>query len=113
MHELPITKSILNIALEELDKHKMKKVKAINLSIGELTGLVPDTIQYYFDIIAQGTAAEEAQINVFRIPVKIQCNECGKSFEIERGIYTCPACDSHHIKIQGGRDFLIDTIEME
>ena len=113
MHELPVTKSILNICIEELDRHNMDRVLKINLKIGELTGLIPETIEYYFNIIAEGTKAENARIISQKIPVEVSCKNCGNVFEARRGVFSCLECNSHDIKITGGRDFLIDTIEME
>jgi len=113
MHELPVTKSILNICEEEVKKHGMEKVLAVNIRVGELTGLVPSGIEYYFDIIAKGTVAQGAKINIKKIPINIECKDCGESFECKKGIYNCINCSSHNIKITGGREFLIDTLEMD
>lgn len=113
MHELPITQSIVNICKEEVEKHNMEKVVGINLVIGELTGLIPDTIEYYFDIISKDTPAFGARINVKKIPVGIKCSECGAEFQSARGVYSCLKCGSEEIRISGGREFLIESLEME
>lgn len=70
MHELPITQSIINISCEEAVKHNVKKVRKIKIKVGELTGLVPQSIQYYFDIISKGTIIEGAVLDVEKYRLK-------------------------------------------
>ena len=41
MHELAVTKGLLKICLEEGEKHKIKKIRKINIKVGELTDLLP------------------------------------------------------------------------
>jgi len=50
VHELSITQSMLEIVLQQAEKAKAKKVTKINLIIGEMTGVVSDSVQFYLDI---------------------------------------------------------------
>lgn len=113
MHELPITQSIINISCEEAIKHNVKKVNKIKIKVGELTGLVPQSIQYYFDIISKGTIIEGAVLDVEKIPIKVKCKECGFEDFLPKDCYTCPKCKSSNIKISGGNEFYIDSMEVE
>lgn len=113
MHELPVTKSIIKISSEEAEKHNAKIVKEIRIKVGELTGLIPDSIQYYFDIISKGSKVEGALLKIEKLPIKIRCNECSKEVEAKVGTYSCSACGSMNIKIIGGNEFYIDSLEVE
>jgi len=64
MHELSVTESILSIVLKHAQTNRAEKVLAINLKIGELSELVGDCIQHYFDYLSKGTIAEGAVIDV-------------------------------------------------
>ena len=61
MHELAITEGIIQAAVPEALKHGAKRVLEIRLKIGELSGVIPECIQYYFDIASKGTIAENAK----------------------------------------------------
>lgn len=114
MHELPITQSIVRIAVEEAEKHKVSKINEIRLKIGELSGLVPECIQQYFDFSSKGTAAEGAQIIITKIPVTMKCNACSYSGGMESFIENkCPVCNSSDMKMNGGNEFYIDSMEVE
>lgn len=113
MHELSVTQSIINISSEEAEKHKAKKVKEIKILVGELSGLIPETIQYYFDIASKGTKVEGAKLNIEKVPIKVRCNECGFEAEMDRNSYCCKNCESLNIKIIKGTEFLIQSMEVE
>jgi hydrogenase nickel incorporation protein HypA/HybF len=52
MHELPATEGILNVALEAAQQNGARRIIAIDLTIGELAGIVDDSVQFYFDILS-------------------------------------------------------------
>ena len=113
MHELAVTKGLLKICLEEGEKHKIEKINKINIKVGELTDLVPDCISYYFNIVARGTIAENTEINVEKIQVEIECNECSYEGKLEKNSYVCPICNGNKYEIIKGREFYLDTMEVE
>ena len=81
MHELSITQSIVNIAAETAAKHQVKRVNEIRIRIGEYSGIVPQCVQQYFDILSKGTAAEGAVLKMERIPITMRGGECDRQAE--------------------------------
>lgn len=114
MHELAITDNIIRIASEEAEKHKVNKVVEIRIEVGELTGLIPSCIQYYFDIASKGTLVEGAKLSINKIPVSVRCSDCSHEEEVAKNIsYTCTSCGGYNIKIVRGNEFLIQSLEVE
>lgn len=113
MHELPVTQSILNISLEEAKKNNAKRINSINIKIGKLTGLVPESINYYFAIISKDTIANEANIVIEKLPLMIKCKDCLSEYEIDINNFLCKQCKSENIKIIGGKEFYVDSIEID
>jgi hydrogenase nickel incorporation protein HypA/HybF len=113
MHELALTQSILNIALAEAAGHQAAKVLEIHIKAGVLAGVLPQLVQEYFNIISVGTAAEQARLFIEKVPAAITCLDCGAASEVERYIFACPACNSSHIRLVEGRDFYVDSLEVE
>lgn len=114
MHELPITQSIVRIAVEEAEKYKVKKINEIRLKVGELSGLVPECIQQYFDFASEGTPAEGARIIITKIPVTMKCLDCGFTNDTEAFVENkCPVCGSINMKMAGGNEFYIDSMEVD
>lgn len=113
MHELSVTQGILNLCLDEANKHGVKKINILNIKVGELTGLVPDYINKYFNTIAKDTIAEEATVNFEIVPVGIKCNECQYEGPLGKSRYTCPNCEGNKYTINKGREFYLDTMEVD
>ena len=73
MHELPVTQSLLKIALDHAEKANAKQITALNIVMGELSSMVDDSIQFYWEVIAKDTIAEKATLNFRRVPAELQC----------------------------------------
>jgi len=113
MHELALTQSILDIALSEAEKHGASRVLSIRLKLGEFSGVVPQLIQEYFDIAGRGTPAEGARLVMDRVPVTVRCSACGAENTMDRFRYLCPSCGSDQIRMLTGREFYVDSLEVE
>lgn len=113
MHELSITQSIVNICSEEAEKHNVRKVTEIRIKIGELCGLVPECIQTYFDLVSSGTKVEGARLMIEKIPMKVICNDCGFQEIMSPRFERCSSCGSENFKIINGKEFYIDSLEVE
>ena len=57
MHELSIIQSILDIVIEYANKYKAKRVIKINLDVGEMSDIIPEWIQQYFDFVSKDSIA--------------------------------------------------------
>jgi hydrogenase nickel incorporation protein HypA/HybF len=113
MHELPVTESILEVVLESAHKAGARRITAINLVIGDLTSIVDDSIQFYFDILSKETIAEGADLSFQRQPAKAVCLDCGHQFEVGPPLVPiCPACSSVRLQVTGGKEFFVESIEV-
>jgi hydrogenase nickel incorporation protein HypA/HybF len=115
MHELAVTEGILSIVIKHAAKNQVKKVLSISLKIGELTDLVDEWMQRYFDYLSKDTIAEGAMLNIERSPVVFQCADCNKSFPVslkESGKIVCSHCNSIRVRLVSGREFFIKHIEV-
>ena len=77
MHELSITRSLLDQALAEAEKHGARRISRIRLLLGEGGGVVPDCVHFYFDEMKKGTIAAEAELEFKTVPLRIRCSKCG------------------------------------
>ena len=113
MHELSITQSVLNIVTEHAERAAAQKVTTINLVLGELTGFVDDSIQFYFDMLSPGTLAEGAKLAIQRVPARIRCRACGAEFALGDSNWLCPTCGAVGGEVLDGRQFQVESIEVE
>ncbi len=119
MHELAITQSMLNLALEYAKRAGAQRITHINLVIGEMSGVVDESVQFYFDFVSKDTLAEGAQLVFEWQPARIRCRACGHEFALEVGArlprpyWACPVCQALGGEVVAGRELYMDSIEVE
>jgi hydrogenase nickel incorporation protein HypA/HybF len=114
MHELAVTESILDIAVRHAEQAGARRILCVNLVIGDLTGFVDDSIQFYFDFLSKETLAQGAQLNIERITARVRCRACGAEYTPpDSRLWTCPACSALGGEVVGGREFSVASIEIE
>lgn len=114
MHELPITQGILDTAVIAGQQAGAQRITAIDLVIGALSSVVDDSVQFYFDILSQGTLAEGATLRFRRTPARATCLDCDATFEATLPLApACPNCGSPAVRVAGGRDFYVESIEID
>ena len=113
MHELSIASSIVDTVLLEVDKRNLKIVSLISMRIGALTDIVPDSLQFGFEMMTKDTILENTELKIESIPVKGRCNNCHNDFEVFEYIFICPNCASVDLDIHQGNELEIAFIETD
>lgn len=113
MHELAVTESILEIANRHAAAAGATRITDIHITLGKLSSIVDDSVQFYWDIISQSTLAQGATLHFNRVPARMHCNDCGIEFEMLAELSPCPECGSFQLKILSGDEFFLESIEIE
>jgi len=113
MHELPITQSILKIALKHANEANAKRIENIHIVMGELSTNVDDSVQFYWDIIAKDTLAHGAKLRFRRVPAELQCMACFEKYHPNDDELLCPMCGSVGAKIIAGEEFYVEAIDID
>ena len=113
MHELVITQSMFDLVLKHAEQAEARKVARINLTIGGMTGVVGDCVQFYLDFLSKGTVAEGAVLSVKMVPPKARCRDCGETFELKEFDWTCTNCQGKSLEIIAGKELFVESIEVE
>jgi len=113
LHEFSITQSILSIALEKANTVKASRVSQINLVIGELSGIVDECVEFYFDFLSKDTIAAQASLSFHHPPTRLRCRNCAAVFSPNNLNWVCPNCHGPKIEILSGRECYVESIEVE
>jgi len=113
MHELSVAESIWNVINDELKKLKGKKLLSVKIVIGELSGVVPDALDFYLNLLKDDMGQPQATFTYEYVPVQFQCQSCGNVFTVDKPMFTCPQCGSGDVKIISGNEFYIEEMEVE
>ncbi|HIJ57249.1 MAG TPA: hydrogenase maturation nickel metallochaperone HypA [Deltaproteobacteria bacterium] len=113
MHEMGIANQIVEIASSYLpDNFDDRRVERVNLKIGKLTGIVPDSLRFCFDIITKDTPFSGAELKVEDVSVKARCNDCDNEWTVDQASFICPKCNGGNADITAGRELDIVSIEV-
>ncbi len=113
MHELAITQNILDLALNEAKAVQASRISKISLVIGELSGVVSDSVEFYFDFMSRDSMAVDATLEFIIVPAQLRCRDCQTEFNPQDSLWICPNCKSVNIDLLAGRDCYIKSIEVE
>ena len=79
MHELSYIIDIVNTVLDETKNRSIKKVKKIEVDVGEMSGVIPYYLHKYYPEVVAGTELNDTVLVTNEIEVKIKCEECGNN----------------------------------
>jgi hydrogenase nickel incorporation protein HypA/HybF len=109
MHELAISRAILEQALAHADGQRVRRV---SITVGALRQVVPDSLEFYFAILARETTCEGAELQARAVPARLRCG-CGAEWELDEPSFRCPRCGGGEAAIVGGEELRVDSIEIE
>ena len=113
MHEQSIVESLLALVLEKAEEAKAKKILRIYLVVGELSGVVEGSVDFYFSFLGRDTIASQASLFYMHVPAQLRCRNCDTVFSFENNKLNCPNCYERQIDIISGRELYLDSIEVE
>ena len=110
MHEMSLAQSILDIVREEMSRHGVAKIEAINVAVGRLSAVVPSSLSFCFKVLTDQTDMADVALVIRETPLSYACFDCGKRFESEEMTFTCPDCGADGPLLTGGKDMTIENI---
>lgn len=113
MHELAITESILEIALRHAAAQNAKRITDLYIVMGQWSSVVDDSVQFYWDMISDGTIAKGAILHFERTSAELTCLDCGRVYQPVAETLLCPNCQGTRLKVIKGEEFRLESIEIE
>lgn len=113
MHELSLTQSIVELAVEHAHRAQAVTIRSITVEIGALSGVVADAVEFAFDVCSKGTMAEGARLEIRHISARGQCLACRELAELENLTHICPHCGSLALQILQGQELKFTEMEID
>lgn len=114
MHELSIVEALIEQVQEEVKRAGVEgRIAKLELSIGRLSGVNADSIRFAFELLAADSILAGAEIVISEPKAVCRCNSCHAETEIEDLLLQCPCCSSEDVVIDGGKELLLQSIDVE
>jgi hydrogenase nickel incorporation protein HypA/HybF len=110
MHELSVASAILNTAVKHAEG---RPVDVVSIRVGRLRQVVPDSLRFYFEIVARDTICENAELQIVEIEARLCCSDCGCAWEPSIPAFRCPDCGGANVAVTAGEELAVDYIELE
>jgi len=113
MHEISIMQSTLELAEESARKANCTEILAIRLRVGLLSGVVPEALEFAFDVLKMGSMMENARLEIERVPASFSCSGCGlKDLLSDVLRFDCPECGGFLTVQDGANDLELAQLEV-
>ena len=113
MHEMSLTEGVVEILAEEARRQGFARVKTVWLEIGALSGVELESMEFCFDVVARGTLAEGAKLEIIRTPGQGYCLDCEKTVGLRERFGQCPECGRHRVQMTVGDAMRVRELEVE
>lgn len=111
MHEVSIIQSVVEIVTNKAIENKFTKVNKVSLKIGELSGVMPESLNFAFKSCIIDTMLEDSTLEIEKVKAVAKCINCMKEFPIDHFNKLCPICNKFSSNIISGYELYINTIE--
>ena len=110
MHELSIADSVVQIAGRHANGRPVTKVR---VQVGYLRQVVPSALAFAFELVAEGTPVEGAELEMEEIPAAGMCRECEAESQLRNFPLQCGACGGFDLELLRGEELLVESLEIE
>jgi hydrogenase nickel incorporation protein HypA/HybF len=110
MHELSVASAVIDTATRHAEG---RPVTVVAVRIGGLRQVVPDSLRFYFEVVARDTICEGARLDLTEVDPRLHCGDCGRDWEALYPAFRCPDCASAAVTVVRGDEFQVEYIEVE
>lgn len=112
MHELSLMEDLVTTIEQSMESGRVAgRIAVVHLDIGKLSAVIPDALQFCFEICAKGTALEGAELRVRQLAGRARCKACGVEREIDLLPPPC-SCGSIEHRVVGGEELRLAGVEV-
>lgn len=111
MHETAIVQGLMRILTRQAAEHGIERVARVTVKVGRLRAVEPQQLKSCFEMFAEGTLAEGAELVVDEVGVRGRCQDCGLEFDVPRFRFACPACGGIRVDVTRGQELYIENFE--
>jgi hydrogenase nickel incorporation protein HypA/HybF len=112
MHEIGIAQNILEIVRQSVPEDQAAAVRGIRVRIGELSGIIPDSLDFCFSALVSETEMRRASLVMDTIPTISLCKDCRQQFTVENYDFSCPSCNGGNLELVAGKELEVVEIEL-
>jgi hydrogenase nickel incorporation protein HypA/HybF len=108
VHELSLCEAIAHTVL---DRAAGRRVLSVTVRIGYLRQVVPDSLEFAWEMLTAGTALERTALEIEHVAATVACERCGAITTLEAPVLVCASCGDRAVTLQSGDELMIVSLE--
>ena len=112
MHELGLAEGILDIVRQYVTDAEAPRVHRVTVRIGDMAGVVADSLDFCFGAMVAGTPFAGAQLVIQRVLAMCRCELCGESVPADPPVAVCPRCGETAMRLESGAELQVTEVEL-
>src|ERR1700730_15853556 len=110
MHELSVASAVLNTAVKHAGD---LRVEVLAMRVGRLRQVVPESLRFYWEIVARDTVCEDSRLELTEIDVRLHCSGCGREWEPMIPAFRCPDCAADSVSVMAAESTRVTTTKLK
>ncbi|MGH9066179.1 MAG: hydrogenase maturation nickel metallochaperone HypA [Acidimicrobiales bacterium] len=107
MHEVGLCEGVVDAVRRRAGG---RPVAAVRVQVGVLHRVDDESFRQAFSMVAAGTEAAGAEVDVVSVPVRARCGACGAALESGDPLVLCPTCDSADLDVSSGYELVLESL---
>jgi hydrogenase nickel incorporation protein HypA/HybF len=108
MHELALCEAIATTVTRHAEGQAVERVE---VRIGHFRQVVPDSLQFSWELLTEGTDLAGCELVIDQVPAVISCQACGEQTMLDMPIMLCRGCHSTDVTLVSGEEFQLTSID--
>ncbi|MBU0484903.1 MAG: hydrogenase maturation nickel metallochaperone HypA [Proteobacteria bacterium] len=113
MHEMSLAMNIVEMAVAAASREGAVKINEVELVVGELSGVLIDSLEFCLEAAARDTTAGTAVFKIIPVKGRGNCRNCDASFELDSLVSCCPHCGEYTVEVIGGKELNLQAITID
>ena len=110
MHEFGLCEGVLEaVQSRAAGRH----VTGIRVRCGVRHAVDADSMAQAFSLVAAGTEADGATVEVVTVPATVTCRDCGSASESADLLPVCPRCKGTNVEVSGGDELVLESVRYD
>ncbi|MFE4590105.1 hydrogenase maturation nickel metallochaperone HypA/HybF [Streptomyces laurentii] len=111
MHEMSVALAVVDQIETAARSRGAEGVDSVRLEVGELAGIVADSLHFCFGLACAGTVVEGAELTTRTVPGTARCAPCSRLWPVGMPPrLLCPGCGGAAVELVSGRELRIREV---
>lgn len=112
MHEVSLAREIVTLAADAVRGAAASKGVAVTIRVGELACVAPEALRFAFEVAAESTLVDGAELRIEHAPLLLHCPNCQMEVPpIAPFKLACSLCGQPCPQVAAGRELEVLSVE--